>query len=96
MCVSMANKKETNYLVLENQSGGRAALEYWKEFSSAIPYRQVCTNGGLDFQKGSSNKLLRSELEKYKYKRCDTEVEAKRLVDEGFEIPIKGTCSIMD
>lgn len=92
----MANTKEIKYLVLENQSGGRAALEYWKEFSSAIPYRQIHTNGGLDFQKSSGNKLLRSELEKYNHKKCETEEEAKRLVDEGFEISLKGTCDIMD
>lgn len=92
----MANKKEMNYLVLENESGGRAALEYWKEFSSVIPYRQVHTNGGLDFEKGSSNKLMRSELEKYRYTKCDNEQEAKRMVEEGLTDPLQGTCDITD
>lgn len=91
----MTNKKQMKYLVLENDSGGRAALEYSKELSTVIPYRQIHTNGGLDFRPSSSNRLEKSKLERYRYVKCESEEKAKILVEEGFT-KLQGTSNVMD
>ena len=86
------NKKK--YLVLDNGSGGRVAIEYQKEFSSAIPYRQIHTNGGLDLSKTGDNVMKKEQLENYHVKKFEEKEDALSAVEEGFRDNVKGTSDI--
>lgn len=87
------NKKK--YIILDNGSGGRVALEFQKEFSSSIPYRQVYTNGNLSFKKTDTNVLKKEDLQNYKWKRCQDKEEAIQMVEKGLEDDPQGTSDVL-
>lgn len=86
------NKKK--YLVLDNQTGGRVAVEYQKEFSSAIPYRQIHSNGHLDLSKTGNNVLKKERLDNYLVKKFEDKEEALSAVEEGLTDKVEGTSDI--
>jgi hypothetical protein len=90
--VQVSKKK---YIVLDNGTGGRVALEYQREFSSSIPYRQVYTNGDLSFEKTDSNVLKKKQLENYHWQKCQQKEEAILMVEEGFIDEPAGTSDVL-
>lgn len=91
--VVTVNKKK--YLVLDNQTGGRVALEYQKKFSSAIPYRQIHSNGHLDLSGTGNNVLNKQELDNYLVKKFEEREEAMSAVEDGLEDKVQGTSDIL-
>ena len=75
----MREISKNDILVLENQTGGRVALQIQKAFSSRVFYQQISSNGGLDFTKLDDNVLKKSQLERYKVRKCSGMEEAEHL-----------------
>ena len=92
--ITVVKINKEKYLVLDNQSGGRAVLEYQKEFSSAIPYRQIYTNGHLDLSKTENNLLSKEQLDNYLVKKFNDKEEALSAAEEGLTDNVKGTSDI--
>ena len=91
--MSRINKEDV--IVLENDSGGKVALVVQQSYSSRILYKQVATNGSLDFSKRGDNIMKRSEFQHYNIAKFETIKQGKEVVMDD-EKELKGYSDILE